>query len=108
LISGQYEPAPISKVVYGRGSIQQLPGLLDSLKAKKAYIVTGSSLQHKTPLIAEIETILGDKHVKTFSKIGQHAPIQAIREAVEEAKCVGADAFISVGGGSPIDSVKGI
>lgn len=108
LIAGQYEPTPLSKVVYGRGSIQQLPGLLDSLKAKKAYIVTGSSLQHKTPVIKQIEMILGDKHVKTFSKIGQHAPIQAIQEAAEEAKSVGVDVFISVGGGSPIDSVKGI
>ena len=107
-MTGKYEPTPLTKVVYGRGSIQQLPGLLDSLKAKKAYKVTGSSLRHKTPVIKEIETILADKHVKTFSKIGQHAPIQAIREAAEEAKYRGVDAFISVGGGSPIDSVKGI
>ena len=108
LIPGQYEPTQLSKVVYGRGSIQRLPELLDSLKARKAFIVTGSSLQHKTPVIKEIETMLGDKHVKTFSKIGQHAPIQAIREAVDEAKSAGVDVFISVGGGSPIDSVKGI
>jgi alcohol dehydrogenase class IV len=58
-------------------------------------------------VIKEIEGILGTKHVKTFSKIAQHAPIQAIREAAEEAKKSGVDVFISVGGGSPIDSVKG-
>jgi len=69
--------------------------------------VTGSSLQNKTPVIKEIEGILGQKHVKTFSKIAQHAPIQAIKEAAEEAKKAGVDVFISVGGGSPIDSVKG-
>ena len=80
---------------------------MDSLKAKKAYIVTGSSLQNKTPVIKEIEGILGEKHIKTFSKVAQHAPIQAIREATEEAKNAGVDVFISVGGGSPIDSVKG-
>ena len=108
LISGHYEPTSLSKVVYGRGSIQKLPSLLDSLNAKKAYIVTGSSLQSKTPIIQEIEEVLGDKHVKTFSKIGQHAPINAIREAAEESKGDQVDVFISVGGGSPIDSVKGI
>ena len=58
-------------------------------------------------MIKDIERILGKKHVKTFSKIAQHAPIQAIREAAEEAKKAGVDVFISVGGGSPIDSVKG-
>jgi len=97
----------LGKVVYGRGSIQQLPELLNSLNASKAFIVTGSSLQNKTPVINEIEGILGGKHVKTFSKIAQHAPIQAIKEAAEEAKKAGVDVFISVGGGSPIDSVKG-
>jgi 3-oxoacid CoA-transferase len=108
LITGQYEPTPLQKVVYGRGSIQRLPELLDSLKASKAYIVTGSSLHTKTPVIKEIEDILGERHVKTFSKIGQHAPIQAIREAADEATKAGVDVFISVGGGSPIDSVKGV
>jgi phosphoribosylcarboxyaminoimidazole (NCAIR) mutase len=107
VIPGQYEPTNLSKVVYGRGSIQRLPELLASLNAKKAFVVTGSSLQNKTPVIKEIEAILGDKHVKTFSKISQHAPIQAIREAAEEAKKGEVDVFISVGGGSPIDSTKG-
>jgi 3-oxoacid CoA-transferase len=105
-MTGQYEPTPLAKVVYGRGSIQRLPELLDSLKVHKAFIVTGSSLQTKTPVIKDIEAILGDKHIKTFSKIGQHAPIQQIREAATEAKDAGVDIFISVGGGSPIDSVK--
>jgi alcohol dehydrogenase class IV len=88
--------------------VKQLPEILESLNAKKAFIVTGSSLQNKTPVIKDIESLLGEKHVKTFSHISQHAPIKAIREAAEAAKRAGVDVFISVGGGSPIDSVKGI
>jgi alcohol dehydrogenase class IV len=93
--------------VYGRGTTSRLPELLESLNASKAFIVTGSSLQTKTPVISQIEAILGDKHVATFSKIGQHAPVEAIREAADQATAAGVDVFISVGGGSPIDSVKG-
>lgn len=33
--------------------------------------------------------------------------MSAIKEAAEDAKRSGVDVFISVGGGSPIDSVKG-
>ena len=95
-------------MVYGQGSIKRLPELVDQLNAKKAFIVTGQSLQNKTPVIEDIETLLGDKHVKTFSKISQHAPIQEIKDAAEEAKMEGVDVFISVGGGSPIDAAKGI
>ena len=105
--SGQYIPTPLQKVLYGRGVIQSLPTLLADLGCKKAFIVTGSSLQSKTPVIQQIEQILGDKCVRTYSKIAQHAPVSAIREAVEDAKNSGVDVFISVGGGSPIDSVKG-
>ena len=94
-------------MVYGRGSIQQLPELMSLLEARKAFIVTGHSLYTKTDVLAKLESILGDKHVKTFSKIGQHSPIQAIHEAVEEAKLIGPDVIISVGGGSPIDAAKG-
>jgi alcohol dehydrogenase class IV len=94
--------------VYGRSSIKRLPELLDFLKAKRTYIVTGSSLKHKAPVIGEVESVLGERHIKTFSKIGQHAPIQAMRDAAEVAKKASIDVFISVGGGSPIDSVKGI
>jgi alcohol dehydrogenase class IV len=106
-ISGEYIPTPLSKVLYGRGTIQSLPALLSELNAKKAFIVTGSSLHSKTPVIKQIEQILGDKFGRTYSKIAQHAPVQAIKEAVEDAKKTGVDVFISVGGGSPIDSVKG-
>jgi len=95
-------------VLYGRGTISQLPGLLDSLNLHRAFIVTGNSLRNKTPVISDIENLLGGKHVGTFSRIGQHAPIAGIREAVEEAKLRGVDVFVSVGGGSPIDSTKGI
>jgi len=106
-LSGSYVPTPLSKVLYGRGTIQSLPSLLDDLHAKKAFIVTGSSLHSKTPVIKQIEQVLGNKFARTYSKIAQHAPVRAIREAVEDAKAAGVDVFISVGGGSPIDSVKG-
>lgn len=104
---GEYRPTGLERMIYGRGSIEQLPSILNDLKVCKAFIVTGNSLYTKTPVIKHIEALLGDKHIKTFSKISQHAPVKAIREAAQEAKEEGVDVFISVGGGSPIDSVKG-
>jgi alcohol dehydrogenase class IV len=49
VMAGTYEPTPLEKVVYGRGSIARLPELLDFINANKAFIVTGSSLMNKTP-----------------------------------------------------------
>ena len=95
---------------YGPSSVKN--HLLSCLPSStsKAFIITGSSLASKTPLIHEIEQILGPKHrVGTFSKIKQHAPIAQLdeaRDAVAEDSSI--DTLISVGGGSPIDSAKAI
>jgi alcohol dehydrogenase class IV len=42
----------------------------------------------------------------TFYDVGQHAPIAGIRDGLKAFKEAGADAIVSVGGGSPIDASK--
>jgi len=77
--------------------------------SSKAFIITGSSLANKTPLIKQIQDILGSKHAGTFSNIKQHAPVAQLDEATEQVqKDDSIDTVISVGGGSPIDSAKAI
>lgn len=72
-------------------------------------MVTGTSLASKTNLIKQVEEQLGQHHVATYSKIGQHAPIKQLDEATEQVLKDGSiDTIISVGGGSPIDSAKAI
>ncbi len=44
--------------------------------------------------------------VAVFSSIKQHAPIQDIKNAVDELKQSESDGIIAVGGGSPIDAAK--
>jgi alcohol dehydrogenase class IV len=76
----------------------------------QAFIITGSSLATKTPLIKQVEELLGSKHhAGTFSNIKQHAPIAQLDEATDlVAKDSSIDTLISIGGGSPIDSAKAI
>jgi alcohol dehydrogenase class IV len=75
----------------------------------QAFIITGASLATKTPLIKQVEGLLGAKHAGTFSNIKQHAPVAQLDEATDlVAKDSSIDTLISVGGGSPIDSAKAI
>lgn len=79
-------------------------------QSSKAFIITGNSLATKTPLIKQVESLLGShRHAGTFSKITEHAPVAQLDEATE---LVGQDSkidtVISIGGGSPIDSAKAI
>ncbi|CAF0964216.1 unnamed protein product [Didymodactylos carnosus] len=86
----------------------ELPKQMKSLNGSKAYIITGHSLKTKTPVVSQIETILGSSHVGTLSSIGQHAPVKGIINGMKAVEESGADILISIGGGSPIDSAKAI
>ena len=95
---------------YGPNSVQK--HLLETLPSpsSKAFIITGNSLATKTPLIRQVEELLGkERHAGTFSNIKEHAPVAQLDEATElVGKDPHIDTVISIGGGSPIDSAKAI
>ncbi|EUC44265.1 hypothetical protein COCMIDRAFT_37911 [Bipolaris oryzae ATCC 44560] len=105
---GVYRASPVKLMIYGNGTSNQLVDVISELGATKAFIITGRSLYEKTPVIKNIEKTLGSAHGGTFSKIGQHAPIQDIKEATSLMAKSGCDVLVSIGGGSPIDSAKAI
>ena len=108
-LAGLWKPTHLERLYYGPESVKKHPAECLPKDTSKAFIITGSSLATKTQLIKQVEKILGDKHAGTFSKIGQHAPIEQLDEASELVKKDSSiDTIISVGGGSPIDSAKAI
>lgn len=109
-LTGLWRPSHLKGLYYGSGTVSK--HLLDCLPTEnsKAFIVTGSSLANKTPLIKQIEELLTSKHhAGTFSDIKQHAPVAQLDEATSKVQADSSiDTIISVGGGSPIDSAKAI
>lgn len=108
-LAGLWRPTHLERLCYGPDSVKK--HLLECLPkdTSKAFIITGNSLASKTDLIKQVEELLGDKHAGTFSKIGQHAPVEQLDEATELVKKdTSIDTIISIGGGSPIDSAKAI
>ena len=106
-LGGLWRPNPLERLYYGPKCVQQR--LLSCLPSQdsKAFVVTGSSLKHRTSLIQEVEEILGARHAGTFSSISQHAPAAELDRAFEILSIdTSIDTVISVGGGSPIDSAK--
>jgi alcohol dehydrogenase class IV len=108
-LAGLWQPTQLQKLHYGADAVKKyLVECLPNDKSK-AFIITGSSLATKTPLVKQVEELLGSKHAGTFSKIGQHAPVAQLDEATEIVKKdESVDTVISIGGGSPIDSAKAI
>ncbi|KAM6502209.1 alcohol dehydrogenase IV [Amanita muscaria] len=110
-IHGYYSYSGLKAIYYGPGSMKSsLPKLLDTLKVTKALVVTGKSLHEKTDVVRAVEAILKqhDAYGATFFEIGQHAPIEGIRNGLKAFKDNQCNAIVSVGGGSPIDASKAI
>lgn len=108
-LSGLWKPTHLDRLYYGPESVKKHLTECLPKDTSKAFIITGSSLATKTQLIKQVEELLGNKHAGTFSKIGQHAPIEQLDEATELVKKDSSiDTIISIGGGSPIDSSKAI
>lgn len=105
---GLWKPHHIKGMHYGADCVDKY--LLSCLPTpeSKAFIITGRSLAEKTPLVKQLEQLLGEKHLAgTFSNIKQHAPVAELDKAVElVGKDDKIDTIISLGGGSPIDSSK--
>ena len=108
--TGRWLPTHLQRLHYGPFSVRDnLVSCLPS-SSSKAFIITGSSLASKTPLVQQVEKLLSSKHhAGTFSDIKQHAPVVQLDEATDMVqKDSSIDTVISIGGGSPIDSAKAI
>ncbi|KAL1988832.1 hypothetical protein VTN96DRAFT_7716 [Rasamsonia emersonii] len=110
-LSGLWQPQDhLKHLYYGPGCVQK--HLLDTLPSpdSKVFILTVTSIATKTPLIQQLETLLGEHHhAGTFSRIKQHGQVAEVDLATEEvAADPSIDTILSVGGGSSIDSAKTI
>jgi maleylacetate reductase len=76
------------------------------LGSERPFVITGETIATKTSLLTQLEEYTGRKFSGVFSGIKQHAPESGIRNATKAAQGANADALISLGGGSPIDSTK--
>jgi hypothetical protein len=55
------------------------------LAASRAFIIIGATLANSTPLIGQIERLLGSAHAGTYAKIGQHAPVEILNEVADSS-----------------------
>ena len=104
-----YEIVNPTNVLFGVGSLDTM-GRKAAKYGKKAFVVTGKNFVGKTGLEAKIKFLLeqNDLEFFIFNKIEPQPDMSLIEEGkylLKENKC---DLVIAIGGGSVIDSGKGI
>lgn len=102
---GEFHLPRLERVVSGTGAIETLGPELQRRGAHRALIVTGTTLG-ASPLLDRVRQALGDRCAAVCKAARQHVPADSAAAVAEAFRASGADAVVSLGGGSPIDAVK--
>ena len=94
-----------SRVVFGAGSLQQLGKEIDALGATRALVLSTPEQAEAAHRVAEL---LGARAAGIFPRAVMHVPIETAREARDEARRLGADCAVAIGGGSTTGLGKAI
>lgn len=96
-----------TKIVFGAGVAKDVEIEMGSLGGTKAVVVTDKGVLG-AGLVDPVCKALGNKCVGVFSDIPQDTGVEVVDAGAEFARKNGADTVISVGGGSVIDTAKGM
>lgn len=92
-----------SRVVFGCGSVTQLPAEIERLGAKRVLLLSTPGRAEMVAIVARNLPVAG-----IFDKVVMHTPLEIANEARELAKELNADCCVAVGGGSTIGFGKAI
>lgn len=96
-------------IVFGKGSLRELPKLAGKLGGRKAFIISGPHLK-KIGLVDRCREELKKANIESdsFSETEGNPCVETVDKAVEAYKVCGADFIVAFGGGSPIDVAKAV
>jgi alcohol dehydrogenase class IV len=99
-----YQAHP-ARVIFGAGALAQLPDEIDRLGARRVLVLCTPG---QAAAGARVAALLGERAAGVFAKAVMHVPIESAREARDEARRVGADCAVAIGGGSTTGLGKAI
>lgn len=94
-----------SRVVFGAGSLQHLEREIEFLGARKALVLSTLEQQDQAQMVVDR---LGSRAAGIFPRAVMHVPIETVRDARDEARRLGADCAVAIGGGSTTGLGKAI
>ncbi|MDR1042896.1 MAG: iron-containing alcohol dehydrogenase [Clostridiales Family XIII bacterium] len=99
-----------TRIKFGSGVVRDIAGELKALGKSKPYIITDKGLI-AAGIVGKVTDALeagGYADYKIFDEVEPNPRDTTVSRACEDAKAYGADALIAVGGGSSMDTAKGV
>src|SRR4051812_8695464 len=105
-VSGFTYDALPGRVVFGAGTSRRvLAAEIQRLEATRVLVVAA---EPERALAQELVAPLGERVAGWFSKVRAHVPVEVAESARALARSAGADALLSIGGGSTTGTAKAI
>lgn len=101
-----YAYLPLERVVFGRPAAEAAAAEADRLGARRVFVVASRSLARRSPLVPGIRQALGSRDAGLFDECIAHTPWPSVIAAAEAVRAAAPDLILTVGGGTPIDTVK--
>jgi maleylacetate reductase len=103
-----YTPLPSPRAVAGVDRLVEVGALVEELGRRRALVITSAAFVREERLLLTLRDSLGKRLVGVFSGTRPHSPIEVVREALAQARAARADCVVSLGGGSAVDTAKGV
>lgn len=95
-----------AQVHWGRPAEVALQEALDKVGSRRAFLLVSTSLRLRTDIVDELAASLGARCAGIWDGIPAHTPREAVIAAANAAREAGADAIVTLGGGSLTDGAK--
>ena len=94
---------------HGHGAINEIPGIVKGKGFKKAFVASDPDLV-KFGVTSKVTDLLAANGIdfEVYSNIKPNPTIENVQQGVDAYKASGADFMITIGGGSSMDTGKGI
>jgi len=104
--AGSYVFLAQDRVIFGKPAQEAVVEEAARRNARRVFIVASKTLSRKTDVVAGIRAALGDRFAGLFDETREHVPRDSVLAAAGAVRAANPDLIVTVGGGTPIDTVK--
>lgn len=97
---------PLERVVFGKPAAQAAAEEVARIGARRVFVVASRSLSRSTPVVRELRQTLAARDAGLFDECIAHTPWPSVIAAADAVRAAAPDLILTVGGGTPIDTVK--